>query len=137
MELSTLTRDPAFNLDDLRALADMGLLRLPIEEAESRRANRMRAVVATATELSRTLASYTHCMLVNCQGSHGTGNLVTETEQLHAALARYAELVRSVASDRRRILDTSGTGPTIESAAGTRERATVDTGSKAARRKAG
>jgi uncharacterized membrane protein YccC len=117
MELSTPTCDPRFRLEDLRELAEIGLLRLPVQEAESRRAKRMQAVVASASELSRRLASHTHCMLVNCQGSHGVGNLVEESEQLHSALTQYAELVRSVVTDCRRAIDGFGTIASVESGA--------------------
>ena len=72
--------------------------------AESRRAAHMRTVVAAATALNHALASQIRCMLVNCQGSHGAGDLARETEELHAALMQYAELVHDVGRDRERIL---------------------------------
>ena len=55
----------------------------------------MRALVAAEADLNRALSTHTRCFLVNCQGSHGTGNLAYETEQLHAALTQYAELVQA------------------------------------------
>lgn len=104
MELSTPTRDATIRLDDLRALAALGLLRLPAGEAEARRAARMRTMVDAASQLTRAVAAHTHCLLVNCQGSHGTGNLADETERLHAALAEYGELVRELGREGRHLL---------------------------------
>lgn len=103
MELSIASSDVTIRLDDLRVLTELGLLRLPSPDAESRRATSMRNVVAAATTLNQALASHARCMLVNCQGTHGAGDLATETEQLHAALARYAELIQGAVRDREGI----------------------------------
>jgi hypothetical protein len=88
--------------DDLVTLAHVALLRLPLRGPESERAARFRTLIAAASELSRTVASHTHCMLVNCQGSHGVGDLAAESRELFHALARYAELVREIAREYRR-----------------------------------
>jgi len=104
MDQSTKSRNATVRLDDLRALTELGLLRLPSPTAESRRTAHMRAVVAAASELNHALASQIRCMLVNCQGSHGAGDLARETDQFHAALVRYAELVHDVGRDRERIV---------------------------------
>ena len=104
MDQPTKHRNATVRLDDLRALTELGLLRLPSPAAESRRTAHMRTVVAAATALNHALASQIRCMLVNCQGSHGAGDLGRETEELYAALVRYAELVHDVGRDRERIV---------------------------------
>jgi hypothetical protein len=104
MDQSTKHRNATVRLDDLRALTELGLLRLPSAAAESRRTTHMRTVVAAASALNHALASQIRCMLVNCQGSHGAGDLARETEELYAALMQYAELVHDVGRDRERIL---------------------------------
>ena len=104
MDQPTKSRSATLRLEDLRALTELGLLRLPSADAESRRAAHMRTVLAAATELDRALSSQIRCMLVNCQGSRGTGDLVRETDALYAALLRYAELVHDVGRDRERIM---------------------------------
>ena len=108
MEQPTKSRNATVRLDDLRALTELGLLRLPSADAEARRTAHMRTVLAAATELDRALASQIRCMLVNCQGSRGTGDLVSETDAMFAALLRYTELVHDVGRDRERIMS----GPT-------------------------
>jgi hypothetical protein len=105
MELASVPRDVTYSIEELRALAEICVSRLPIREAEAKRAARMRSVVAAAADLGRVLSAHTHSMLVNCQGSHGNSNLARETEELHVALARYAEVVRGLAKDHRRLLD--------------------------------
>jgi len=110
MDQPTKHRNATVRLDDLRALTELGLLRLPSPAAEARRTAHMRTVVDAATALNHALASQIRCMLVNCQGSHGAGDLGRETEELYAALVRYAELVHDVGRDRERIM----TGVTSE-----------------------
>jgi hypothetical protein len=95
MELRSTPPEVTVSLDDLRIITELGLLRLPTEEAETRRVTLMRTLVAAEADLNRALLSHTRCFLVNCQGSHGTGNLAHETEQLHAALERYVDLVQA------------------------------------------
>ena len=111
MDQPTNPRSAAVRLDDLRALTQLGLLRLPSADAEARRTAHMRTVVAAATALDHALASQIRCMLVNCQGSHGAGDLARETDALFAALVRYAELVHDVGRDRERIM--SGVAPEV------------------------
>ena len=108
MDQPTKSRNATVRLEDLRALTELGLLRLPSAGAEARRTAHMRTVLAAATELDRALASQIRCMLVNCQGSRGNGDLARETDAFHAALLRYAELVHDVGRDRERIMS----GPT-------------------------
>jgi hypothetical protein len=93
MKLSSTPPDASIRLEDLRMATQFGLLRLPTQEAEAKRVTLMRALVAAEADLHHALTTHSRCFLVNCQGSHGTGNLAYETEQLHAALARYAGLV--------------------------------------------
>lgn len=104
MEQPTKTRNATVRLDDLRALTELGLLRLPSADAEARRTAHMRTVLAAATDLDRALASQIRCMLVNCQGSRGNGDLVQETDAMFAALLRYTELVHDIGRDRERIM---------------------------------
>ena len=104
MEQPTKTRNATVRLDDLRALTELGLLRLPSADAEARRTAHMRTVLAAATDLDRALASQIRCMLVNCQGSRGNGDLAQETDAMFAALLRYTELVHDIGRDRERIV---------------------------------
>ena len=87
--------------EDLATLAEVASLRFPLRAAESRRLERMRTLLAAATELGQTLNQYTHCALVNCQGSHGVGSVHEHGERFMTALATYAELVREVAAEYR------------------------------------
>ena len=102
MERST-SPDTTIRLEDLQMIAQLGLLRHATADAEARRAKAMRTVADAAAELTRVLGSHTRCFLVNCQGSHGAGDLLEETEQLHAALANYAALVQHTVRERRQI----------------------------------
>ena len=111
MDQPTKTRNATVRLDDLRALTELGLLRLPSADAECRRSAHMRTVVAAASDLDRALASQIRCMLVNCQGSRGAGDLAQETDALYAALQRYADLVHDVGRDRERIM--AGVAPEV------------------------
>ena len=111
MEQPTKTRNVTVRLDDLRALTELGLLRLPSADAETRRTAHMRTVLAAASELEHAFAAQIRCMLVNCQGSRGAGDLARETDAFHAALLRYAELVHDVGRDRERIM--TGAAPEV------------------------
>jgi hypothetical protein len=95
--------DVIIRLEDLHVIAQLGLLRHATKDAEAKRAKTMRAVADASAEPSRALGSYTRCFLVNCQGSHGAGDLPEETQQLHAALAHYADIVQQTVRDRRQI----------------------------------
>ena len=99
----SIPSDATIRLQDLQVIAQLGLLRHATADAEARRAKAMRAVADAAAELTRAIGSHTRCFLVNCQGSHGAGNLLEETEQLHAALARYAAIVEHTVRERRQI----------------------------------
>ena len=87
--------------EDLETLAQVAMLRFPLRASESRRLERMRTLFAAGAELGRTLSSYTHCGLVNCQGSHGVGSLCGEGEAFYAAFVRYTELMREIAEEYR------------------------------------
>ncbi|AHG89399.1 hypothetical protein J421_1862 [Gemmatirosa kalamazoonensis] len=102
MDLVSTADSVTIRHDDLATLAQVALLRLPLRAAESERAARYRTLVAAATELARVLNSHIHCTLVNCQGSHGVGDLSAEADELFVALERYGTLVRQVAAEYRR-----------------------------------
>jgi len=119
MELSRTPSDATISLEDLRVATQIGLLRLPTHEAEARRVTLMRALVAAEADLNRAFSTHTRCFLVNCQGSHGTGNLAYETEQLHAALTRYVELVQETVRLQEHMRD--GAVTEVRKGAGTRE----------------
>ena len=99
----SIPSDTTIRLEDLHVIAQLGLLRHATKDAEARRAKAMRVVADAAAELTRALGSHTRCFLVNCQGSHGAGDLPEETEQLHAALAQYAAVVEHTVRERRQI----------------------------------
>ena len=123
MELSRTPSDATISLEDLREATKIGLLRLPTQEGETRRVTLMRALVAAEADLNRAFSTHTRCFLVNCQGSHGTGNLAYETEQLHAALTRYVELVQETVRSHQHIGDSTVTE--VGKGATTRESRTV------------
>jgi hypothetical protein len=99
----SMPSDVTIRLEDLQVIAQLALLRHVRTDAEARRAEAMRAVADASAELTRALTSHTRCFLVNCQGSHGAGDLGEEAEQLHAALAHYAALVQHTVRERRQI----------------------------------
>ncbi len=126
MELSRTPPDATISLEDLRVATQLGLLRLPTQEAETRRVTLMRALVAAEADLNRALGIHSRCFLVNCQGSHGTGNLAYETEQLHAALARYATLIQETVYEHQH-MDGSAATESRKDAASRDNRATPGT----------
>jgi hypothetical protein len=134
MELSRTPSDAAISLEDLRVAAQIGLLRLPTREAEAERVTLMRALVAAESDLGRALSAHTRCFLVNCQGSHGTGNLAYETEQLHAALSRYVELVQQTVRAQPQLGD--GAVSEVRKGAVPRETRAVSSAPKVALRRA-
>jgi hypothetical protein len=85
--------------EDLDALAELASMRLPLRAPESRRVERMRTLLVASSELCRALSAHTHCALVNCQGSYGTGSLQEEGEALFTALSRYSELLHELVAD--------------------------------------
>lgn len=95
--------------DDLRVVAQALLLRLPLRAPESRRLAYMNTLLAASTELGRSVTTHTHCGRVNCQGSHGIGDLLADTEALQSALATWASLVQEIANEYRGVVD--GMGP--------------------------
>lgn len=98
---STTVPSASIAREDLETLAQVAMLRFPLRASESRRVERMRTLLAASAELGRALGSYTHCGLVNCQGSHGVGSLCEEGEAFYAAFVRYAELMREIADEYR------------------------------------
>jgi hypothetical protein len=89
--------------EDLQALAELATMRLPLRAPESRRVERIRTLLVASSELCRTLSAHTHCALVNCQGSHGTGSLEHEGEALFSAIQQYAELLHELVADYRHL----------------------------------
>jgi hypothetical protein len=134
MELSGTPFDATISLENLRVATQIGLLRLPTQEAEAGRVTLMRALVASEADLNRAFSTHTRCFLVNCQGSHGTGNLAYETEQLHAALTRYMELVQETVRLHQHMRDSAVAE--VRQGAATRESRVVSGTPKVALRRA-
>jgi hypothetical protein len=99
--------------EDLATLAEVASLRFPLRAAESRRLERMRTLLAAATDVGQALGAYTHCALVNCQGSHGVGSVHEHGERFMVALTLYAELVRDVAAEYRHHVDGGSQSPRL------------------------
>ena len=87
------------------------MLRVGDPDAEMVRVARMRELLWAASELTRALSMYTRHALVDCCGTHGTGDLAADTRMVHAALARYAELVCNLAEEYSPILSLGTLGP--------------------------
>lgn len=90
---------PGIPLADLETVSKAVMLRLEQPEQEERRVHRMRELLRAASELNRALALHTQHALVDCCGTHGTGDLATDAAVLHRALVRYAQLVAALASE--------------------------------------
>ena len=91
--------------DDLRVVAQALMLRLPLRGAETRRVARMHELLERSSELGRAVTAQTHCGRVHCQGSHGAGDLIGDTDALQRAFAAYASLVQAVAAEYRGVVD--------------------------------
>jgi len=91
--------------DDLRVVAQALMLRLPLRAAESRRVSRMHELLDRSSELARAVVAQTHCGRVHCQGTHGAGDLVADTDALQVAFAAYASIVQAIAEEYRSIVD--------------------------------
>lgn len=94
----------AIGYDDLAVLTEVAMIRLPLRAPEVHRLQRMQMLLDAEAELARAMAAHTHCGRVNFRGSHGAGDLGAETDAFFAALDRYAQLVRDVASEYRRFV---------------------------------
>ena len=129
----SMPSDATIRLEDLQVIAQLGLLRHSAEDVEARRAAAMRVVADAAAELTRALTSHTRCFLVNCQGSHGAGNLLEETVELHAALANYAAVVEHMVRERRQI---DGSVPSESRKPGARDGRAASSASQAPLRRA-
>jgi hypothetical protein len=90
--------------EDLRVAAHAMLLRLPLRTPETRRIARVRELLDVSSELTRLMAAQTHCGRVQCQGSHGTGDLVAQTETLYESLAVFGALVQEIAREYRKVV---------------------------------
>lgn len=75
---------------DLDVLAAMVLHRFPANADEEERIDRIRALLASAAELSRALVLQTRYALVDHRGSPGTNDLAAATQQLFQRLQNYA-----------------------------------------------
>jgi hypothetical protein len=122
MQVSTEPRSVVVAREDLHVLAELASMRLPLRAPESRRLERMRTLLVASSELCRALSAHTHCALVNCQGSHGTGSLQEEGEALFQALSRYGTLLHEMVSDYQHLTEeTPAPVLTLESAGPRRE----------------
>lgn len=91
-------------LEDLEVMSEAIMLRLAESDQEALRVGRMRELLWVASELTRALATHTQHSLVDCCGTHGTGDLASDTRALHDALTRYAHLVHQAAVDYRPVV---------------------------------
>jgi hypothetical protein len=96
--------------DDLRIVAEMVEMRLPLRTPEQRRVQRAREVLAAEADLARAISVHTQHALISCQGSHGAANLADDTASLYAALANYAAVVREVADEYRPLVQAAEPG---------------------------
>src|SRR5688572_9825786 len=101
--LSPTRLGAAISHDDLLILTEAVMVRLPLRGAESHRVERVQTLLDAAAELSRALASHTHCARVNLRGTHGTGDLAAETESLSAALEQFSRLLKEIGTEYRRL----------------------------------
>lgn len=97
--------------EDLRIAAHAMLLRLPLRTPESRRIARVRELLDVSAELARLLAAQAHCGRVQSQGSHGTGDLIADTEAFYESLAVFGALVHEIATEYRRVADPADSVP--------------------------
>jgi hypothetical protein len=81
---------------DLSTVSQLIRMRLPSSAAEARRVTRMRRLVLLASELTRTLHTYSRHALVHCQGTAGTSDLEADTEALARALGEFSAEVSAV-----------------------------------------
>jgi hypothetical protein len=93
--------------EDLRIVAAVVEMRLPLRAPEQRRVARARQVLAAEAELGRAVTVHTQHALISCQGSHGAANLPEDTAALYAALASYATIIRDVADEYRSLVHAS------------------------------
>jgi hypothetical protein len=102
MEVSPNNRSGVgISLGDLETVSEAVMLRLDDPEQETLRVARMRELLWAASELTRALSIHTQHALVDCSGTHGNGDLATDTRALHRALGHYAHLVSEVAAGYR------------------------------------
>jgi len=92
------------SLDDLTLISEAVMIRHPHRAAEQRRIAKVRQLLGAANELGSALSRHTRHALVNCQGSHGTGDPVSDAAALHEVFAAYAAVLREVASECRPIV---------------------------------
>lgn len=90
--------------EDIAVVADATVIRFPLRAHECKRVTHMREMLATASELCRTLSDHTQHSLIDCQGSHGTWDLSKDADAFYRALAAYADSVREVAEEYRSVV---------------------------------
>ncbi len=90
--------------EDIAIVADATVIRFPLRAHESKRVAHLREMLATASDLCRTLSDHTQHSLVDCQGSHGTWDLTKDADAFYRALAAYADAVREVAAEYRSVV---------------------------------
>lgn len=94
--------------DDLDVVSRAVMLRLTEPAAEAQRVRGMRELLWASSELTRALSMHTQHALVDCSGTHGNGDLASDTRELHRALVTYARLVRGVAEEYRDVVRQDG-----------------------------
>lgn len=92
---------PGISLEDLEIVRDAVMLRSNTSEVEAERVERIRELLWAASVLTRALSTHMQHSLIDCCGTLGANDLAADTVNLHRALVRYGQLVRSVAADYR------------------------------------
>jgi hypothetical protein len=102
----TLRTDPSvsISLDDLTLVSEAVMHRATHRAVEQHRVARIRELLGAASRLGRALSVHTHHALVNCQGTHGIGDPVSDAVALHDVFAAYAAVLRDVAAECRPIV---------------------------------
>lgn len=108
MEAQGIRSTGLLTLHELELVSEAVMLRLTDSDAEVARMSRMRELLWAASELTRALSLHTQHALVDCCGTHGTGDLAADTRTLHAALMRYSQLVRLVAAEYAPVIGERG-----------------------------
>lgn len=97
-------RTASISRDDLEIICEATAARLQLRVPEARRVERMHQLLAAAAALARTLSAHTQHSMVDCHGSHGTGDLAGDTDSLFAAFASYAADLREIAAEYRALV---------------------------------
>jgi len=89
----------ALSVPDLHVVQHAILMRFASADAESLRAERMRALVRVASELTRALSTYSRHALVHCQGTAGASDLAEDTRWLTEALGAFCHEITAVSRE--------------------------------------